>query len=120
MLYEDITEKILGAAFAVHNGLGAGFVDSVYEEALCHELGLRNIPFARQVKVDVLYKDTVVGTHRIDLIVDEEVVVELKAMKEVADIHTAVVLSYLAATRLPVALLLNFKRSRLDYRRYVG
>ncbi|HEY3366176.1 MAG TPA: GxxExxY protein [Symbiobacteriaceae bacterium] len=116
-LHTDVTQAVIGAAFEVHNTLGPGFLESVYEEALSHELKQRGILVTRQVEVPIRYKGVVVGTHILDLVVDQKVVVELKAVKDLAEIHTAVVLSYLAATKHPVALLLNFNRLRLQYKR---
>jgi GxxExxY protein len=117
LLHGELTERILGAAFEVHRSLGPGFLESVYEEALAVELGQCQLPFERQVEVPVYYKTALVGTHRLDLIVSGLVVVELKAVKELADVHVAIALSYLKATNLSVALLLNFATPRLEYRR---
>jgi GxxExxY protein len=119
IVHADITEAILGAAFEVHNTLGPGFLESIYEEALARELGLRGMAFQRQVSVPILYKNETVGTHVIDLIVDDQVIVELKAITELADIHKAVVLSYLAATKRKVALLINFGQPSLTFKRIV-
>jgi GxxExxY protein len=117
LVYGELTEKILGAAFEVHRSLGPGFLESVYEEALAVELGHCQVPFERQVEVPVYYKCVLVGTHRLDLLISGLVVVELKAVKELADIHTAIALSYLKATKRSVALLLNFAAPRLEYKR---
>jgi GxxExxY protein len=111
LLHADVTEKILGAAFEVHSALGPGFLESIYEEAVSHELGLRGMQFERQVQVPIMYKTVRVGTHVLDLVVCDKVVVELKAITETADVHRAIVLSYLAATKLQVALLINFGAS---------
>jgi GxxExxY protein len=119
IVHADITEAILGAAFEVHNTLGPGFLESIYEEALARELGLRGMAFQPQVSVPILYKNETVGTHVIDLIVDDQVIVELKAITELADIHKAVVLSYLAATKRKVALLINFGQPSLTFKRIV-
>ncbi len=88
--------------------LGPGYLESVYEEALAIELGLRGIGFRRQVPVTVSYKGREVGTARLDFLVEEILVVELKAVDDLAPIHLAQVLSYLKATSLPLALLINF------------
>jgi GxxExxY protein len=119
MVHADITEAILGAAFEVHRTLGPGFLESIYEEALAHELELRGMAFQRQVSVPILYKNETVGIHVIDLIVNDQVIVELKAITELADIHKAVVLSYLAATKRRVALLMNFGQPSLAFKRIV-
>ncbi|HWI60263.1 MAG TPA: GxxExxY protein [Symbiobacteriaceae bacterium] len=117
LVHGELTEKILGVAFEVHRSLGPGFLESVYEEAMAVELGQCQIPFKRQVDVPVHYKSVLVGGHRLDLIVSGLVVVELKAVRELADIHTAIALSYLKATKLSVALLLNFATPSLEYKR---
>lgn len=99
---------MIGSAIEVHRLLGPGFLESVYEEALCVELSLRGIPFARQVPVGVPYKGNTVGEARLDLLVDECLVVELKAVETIAPIHVAQVISYLKATRLRLGLLITF------------
>ena len=108
-----LTEKIIGAAIEVHRALGAGLLESIYEEALCVELGLRHISFERQVDVDVKYKGHIIKGQRIDLLVEGEVVVELKAVANLPQVATAQVLSYLKATGLRRGLLVNFGVSRL-------
>lgn len=116
-VHSDLTGAVIGAAIEVHNTLGPGFLESVYETALARELKLRGIPFARQVQVPIHYKETVVGTHVLDLLVADRVIVELKVAKELADIHTAIALSYLAATKRTIALLINFNKKRLECKR---
>ena len=99
---------MIGAAIEVHRVLGPGFLESVYEEALCIEFTLRGIPFARQVAVGVEYKGRTVGGERLDLLVANSIVVELKAVENLAPIHLAQVLSYLKATNLRLGLLVTF------------
>jgi len=108
-----LTERIIGAAIEVHRVLGPGLLESIYEEALCIELKLRGIPFQRQVEVDVVYKGQVIKGQRLDLLIDAEVVVELKSVARLPDVVTAQVLSYLKATGLKRALLINFGCTRL-------
>jgi GxxExxY protein len=110
---DPLTEKIIGAAIEVHRHLGPGLLESIYEEALCLELGLRGIAVRRQVEVDVLYKGHVIKGQRLDLLVDDQVIVELKAVSQLPAVVSAQVLSYLKATRLDRALLLNFGKTRL-------
>jgi GxxExxY protein len=117
--HAEITREILGAAFEIHTALGPGFLETIYEEALAHELALRGMQFQRQVRLPIYYKTAVVGTHVLDLIVDEKVIVELKAISELAEVHRAIVLSYLAATKLSAALLMNFGQPSLAYKRLV-
>jgi len=96
------------AAFQVHSTLGPGFLESVYRDAMAVELKLRGLPFGREVPIGVLYKGYTVGRGFLDLLIDERLVVELKAVEELAPIHTAQLLSYLKATRLPLGLLITF------------
>lgn len=104
----EVAREVVDAAIEVHRELGPGYVESVYEASLAHELGLRGLQVERQPLVRVQYKDLVVGEGRIDVLVSNLVVVELKAVSELADVHTAQLISYLKATRLSLGLLLNF------------
>jgi GxxExxY protein len=99
---------VIGAAIEVHRVLGPGFLESVYEEALCLELSERNIPFKRQVHFGVDYKGKKIGESRIDILVADYLVVELKAVESFSAIHTAQAISYLKATGHRLALLINF------------
>ncbi|MCA9598072.1 MAG: GxxExxY protein [Myxococcales bacterium] len=105
---DHLARRVIGAAIEVHRCLGPGFLEAVYEEALCVELALHGIRFARQVPVGVKYKGELVGEARLDLLVEDELVVELKAVESIAPIHWAQVLSYLKATRHRLGLLINF------------
>ena len=113
MQKDPLTEKNIGAAIEVHRHLGPGLLESIYEEALSIEFDLRNIPCQRQVDVDVTYKGHTIKGQRIDLLVDGQVVVELKAVARLPEVAQAQVLSYLKATRLKRALLINFGVPRL-------
>ena len=110
---EEITEQIIGAAIEVHKALGPGLLESIYEEALCIEFNLRNISFERQVKVEVTYKGHQIKGQRLDLLVERSVVVELKCIQSLPGTALAQVLSYLKATHLRTALLINFGEERL-------
>jgi len=110
---DDLTEKIIGAAIEVHRALGPGLLESIYEEALCFEFELRQIPFKRQVAVNIVYKEHPIQGQKLDLLVFDEIVVEIKSIREVPDVATAQVLSYLKATGLKRALLVNFGSSQL-------
>jgi GxxExxY protein len=103
-----LTEKIIGAAMEVHKKLGPGLDESLYEAAMCIELELRGIGFQRQVQIDVEYKGVKIGNKRIDLIVEGKVLVELKAVEQLAPVHKAQVLTYLKLTGLKLGLLINF------------
>ena len=111
--HRETTERIIAAAIEVHRILGPGFVEPVYQAALAHELELRHIPFEREKPIPVFYKERSVGDHRLDFLVEGEVILELKAVSEPDDVHMAQVISYLKATRLKTALLINFNKSLL-------
>jgi GxxExxY protein len=105
---DALAREVIGAAIEVHKILGPGFLESVYEEALCFELELRGLMFQRQVPINVNYKGRTVGEGRLDVLVGGALVLELKAVDSLQRIHTAQVISYLRATGLKLALLLNF------------
>ncbi len=114
LLCEALTESIIGAAIEVHRHLGPGLLESVYEECMCQELRLRDIPFLRQVELPVIYKGLETGgKYRIDLIVANEVVVELKAVERILSVHEAQLLTYLKLTGKRVGLVVNFNVSIL-------
>jgi GxxExxY protein len=110
---DPLTEAIIGAAIEVHRTFGPGLLETIYEEALFIELQLRNIPVERQVDVNVFYKGHVIKGQRLDMLVDSQVVVEIKSVANLPDVATAQVLSYLKATGLKRGLLLNFGRAYL-------
>src|SRR4051812_29157451 len=115
-----LTERILGAAIQVHRQLGPGFLEKLYENALCLEFAKRSIGFERQLPVHVTYDGVEIGMHRLDLVIEQKVVVEIKAVKEIEDVHLATVMSYLKATRLSAGLILNYRAARLAIRRVVS
>jgi GxxExxY protein len=110
---DELTERIIGAAVEVHRHLGPGLLESIYESALMHELTLRQVKFERQVAVDVFYKDVRIQGQRLDLLVEGQVIVEIKAVKGIPETVSAQVLSYLKATGLKRALLINFGELKL-------
>ena len=110
---DELTEKVIGAAIEVHRILGPGLLESIYEEALCHELQLRGIACERQKEIDVVYKGQIIKGQKLDILVEGEVVLELKALAKLPDVATAQTLSYLKSTGLERALLINFSQSRL-------
>jgi len=103
-----LTQKIIGAGIEVHRTLGPGLLESIYEEALCHEFELRGIQYRRQIEIDVAYKGKVIKGQRIDILVEEEVIVEIKSLSKLPEVSTAQILSYLKATGLKRGLLINF------------
>ena len=108
-----LSEAVIGAAIEVHKRLGPGLLESAYEGAMSVELGLRGIPFRRQVATCIRYRGFPVGAARVDLLVDEELVVELKAVSALVPVHTSQNLSYLTALDLRLGLLLNLNVPRL-------
>ena len=106
---DPLSEQIIGSCIEVHRHLGPGLLESAYEECLCHELSLRDLAFRRQVEVPVLYKGISLDCrYRLDVLVDERIVVEVKAIERVVAVHTAQLLTYLKLTELEVGLLVNF------------
>jgi GxxExxY protein len=114
-----LTGQIIGAALEVHRALGPGFVESVYHRALLHELTLRHLSCQTELQVDISYKSQLVGQHRMDLVVEGTVILELKAVSAIIDTHIAQTLSYLKATGLEVALILNFGLPSLVWKRLI-
>ena len=111
---DELCHRVIGSALEVHRRLGPGFLEAVYERAMCVELRLRGIRYAQQVPVGVMYKGNPIGTGRIDLLVDSRLVVEIKVVETIAPIHVAQVISYLKATGLPLGLLITFNVLRLS------
>ena len=114
----QITEQIIAAAIRVHRTLGPGFLESIYEEALAVEFALSGIQFVRQYPVPLFYRDHQIGEHRLDFLVEGKIVVELKAVSQLEDIHFAIGRSYLKATSLEDGLLFNFATTPLTIRRF--
>ena len=105
---DELAPKVIGAAIEVHRHLGPGYLESVYEEAVAIEFGLRDIPFERQVPVSLDYKGHKVGEGRLDFLIGKKLLVELKAVETLILVHKAQAISYLKATGLHLALLINF------------
>src|SRR5436305_3248277 len=114
----EITQQIIAAAIRVHRELGPGFVESIYEEALAVEFALSGIQFIRQHSIPLFYRDHQIGEHRLDFLVEGKIIVELKAITELEDIHFAIGRSYLKATNLDDGLLLNFATASLTIKRF--
>jgi len=114
-----LSERIIGCAFTVANRLGSGFLEKVYENALAHELRKAGLTVAQQQGASVVYDDVIVGEYAADLLVEAAVVVELKAVRALDDVHQAQCMNYLRATGMHLCLLLNFGKPRLEIRRIV-
>jgi GxxExxY protein len=110
---DDVTGKIIGAAIEVHKYLGPGLLESIYETALCYEMNKVGLKVQGQVITDIRYKDIIIQGQRIDVVVNEEIVVEVKSLKKLPDIATSQVLSYLHAMKLRRGLLINFGQHKL-------
>ena len=107
---EQLAHEVIGAAIDVHREIGPGFLESVYQNALCYELGFRNIEYESQVPAPVTYKGFAVSEGRVDILVEKRLIVELKAVEALEPIHQAQVISYLGAMNLSLGLLINFNR----------
>jgi GxxExxY protein len=112
-----LTKQIISAAITVHRELGPGFIESIYEEALCVELDYLGIQYERQKTVNIFYREKSIGEHRIDLLVEGTVVVELKAIKKLEDIHFSIVRSYMKAIKVETGLIFNFATMPLMIKR---
>jgi GxxExxY protein len=122
LLYADEVYHLVGAAMDVRNSLGVGFLEPVYQEALSHELTLRNIPFAEQVELPIFYKDRQLAKHYVaDLVAYDKIIVELKALAELTGREESQLINYLKASQLRVGLLINFgSRGKLEWRRLIS
>jgi len=119
LLLSSETREVIGAAMEVHRRLGPGYLESVYESALAHELGLRGIQFVEQGRLEVRYKGMVVGDFKYDFLVEKSVIVELKAVRALSDADDAQLQNYLRGTGIQVGLLINFGAPSLEWRRRV-
>ena len=108
-----LSKRVIGAAIAVHRELGPGYPESVYERAMCVELTSAGIPFVSQHRIAVMYRDVEVGEGRLDMLVEDRLILEFKAVDKVLEVHSAQVLSYLKTTHLLLGLLINFNCLRL-------
>jgi GxxExxY protein len=113
----DLSGQIIGAAIRVHESLGPGFLEAIYEEALCIEFGEIGLKYVRQFPVKLSYRERPIGEHRLDLLVEGKIVVELKAVFDFDPIHFAIMRSYLKATGCDLGLLLNFATPTLAIKR---
>jgi len=119
LILKDLTFQIIAAVYEVHNVLGSGFLENVYEKALLKELRLRGMTAVPQKEIVVKYKDEEVGSYFADILVNDEVILELKAVDSLSKIHEAQLLNYLKATGKRIGLLINFGKQRVEYKRLV-
>lgn len=120
IIEKDLSYAIMQAAFEVHNTLGPGFPESAYDEAMARELTARSIKIERQKKVVVFYKDDPIGEFVLDNVADQRVILEYKTVSEIARIHEQQALSYLKATGLKLAIVINFGAERVQSSRVVN
>ncbi|HEV2549967.1 MAG TPA: GxxExxY protein [Stellaceae bacterium] len=117
---DALTRLVIEAIIAVHNTLGPGFVEQIYQRALAIELTKKGLRFATEAEIEISYEGQMIGRHRLDFLIEGKVIVELKTVEDLGRAHYAQVRSYLRATGLEVALLVNFSKERADYRRVVS
>jgi GxxExxY protein len=119
IILKDISFQIMAAAFEVHNTLGFGFLENVYEKSLLKELQLRAIPAECQKELKVFYKSACVGSYVADIVVNDEIILELKAVENLNRCHEAQLLNYLKATGYKLGLLINFGKEKVEHKRLV-
>ncbi len=117
VLFPDLSYKIMNMVFDVHNQLGPGFTEGIYENALVCELKSRDISCEQQKSISVLYKNQPVGTYRLDLVIENKIILELKAVNALNNLHKAQLLAYLKATGFQLGILINFGTERVEYNR---
>jgi GxxExxY protein len=118
--YSDITGKIIGSAIQVHKVMGNGFQEVIYQRALAMELTKQKLSFQREVEIPIFYDNQHIGTRRVDFLVENKVMVELKALIQLEDVHLAQAINYLEAYHLEVGLLINFGAKSLEFKRVIN
>ena len=117
MKYEDLTKRIIGCAMKVHSTLGNGFQEVIYQRALAIEMSYSDLSFEREKEMEIFYRGESIGTRRVDFFVEGCIMVELKAITELADVHLAQAMNYLEAYNMEVGLLINFGARSLEFKR---
>ena len=118
--YADITKDVIGAAFKVHNTLGNGFQEVIYQRALAIELKNNQLNFIREFEMPIFYSAEMIGTRRVDFLIENQISVELKAIIKLEDVHLAQAINYLEAYNLEIGLLINFGSKRLEFHRFTN
>jgi GxxExxY protein len=118
--YSDLTGKIIGCSMEVHNILGNGFQEVIYQRALAHEMTLQGISYDREFEMPIHYKNKAIGSRRVDFLVEGKISVEIKAMISTDSVHLAQAINYLEAYNLEIGLLINFGNVRLDFHRLIN
>jgi len=117
MKYEDLTYKIIGCTMKVHSVLGNGFQEVIYQRALAIEMNKQGLGFQREMEMTIFYEGIDIGTRRVDFFVQDKIMVELKALTLLEDVHLAQAMNYCQAYKLPIGLLINFGAKSLEYKR---
>ncbi|GAP67747.1 GxxExxY protein [Bacteroidales bacterium 6E] len=120
MLHERLTHKIIGCAMKVHSVLGNGFQEVIYQRALAIELASQGLDFKREFEMRIFYEGHDIGTRRVDFFVEEAIMVELKALTQLEDVHLAQAMNYCQAYNLPIGLLINFGGKSLEFKRVIN
>lgn len=115
--YSELTGRIIGCAMEVHNVLGNGFQEVIYQRALEYEMKLQNLMFAREFEMDIFYKDQHIGARRVDFLVENKISVEIKALIKLEPVHLAQAINYLEAYNLEIGMLINFGSMKLEFHR---
>lgn len=118
IVHKDLAYEVMGAVYEVHNELGVGFLEKVYERALLEEFNIRGINAVAQKEMSVLYKGRLVGHYTADIVVEDKILLELKSIESLSKIHEAQILNYLKATGLRLGILINFGNERVDSKRF--
>ena len=117
MKHEDITHKIIGCAMKVHSTLGNGFQEVIYQRALAIELFKKDLRYQREMEMQIFYDGRILGTRRVDFFVEDDIMVEIKAVIKLEDVHLAQAMNYCQAYNLPIGLLINFGAKSLEFKR---
>ncbi len=116
MLHKELTHKIIGCAMKVHSTLGNGFQEVIYQRALAIEMKKQDLSFAREMEMEILYDGFHIGTRRVDFFIENKIMLEIKALIQLEDVHLAQAMNYCHAYNLPIGLLINFGSKSLDYK----
>lgn len=117
MKYEELTHKIIGCAMKVHSTLGNGFQEVIYQRALAIEMKKQELSFEREMEMEIYYDDVAIGNRRVDFFVEGTIMVELKALIKLEDVHLAQAMNYCQAYNLPIGLLINFGAKSMEFKR---
>ena len=117
MKHEELTHNIIGCAMKVHSKLGNGFQEVIYQRALALEMSKKGLDYEREMEMDIYYDDVKIGERRVDFFVEDKIMVELKAIIKLEDVHLAQAMNYCQAYNLPIGLLINFGAKSLEFKR---